>query len=105
MRFVHPTLILGASLLVACGTDPSAGDPAGPTGLALSGSPVVESASGGYHFTTDPRFFGFPVDNRLTFTAKLRHAGRFDQRALQLRASRLRGAIHLQGLGDMLRDL
>ena len=73
MRFVHPTLILGASLLVACGTDPSAGDPAGPTGLALSGSPVVESASGGYNFTTDPRFFGFPVDNRLTFTAK-RHA-------------------------------
>lgn len=73
MRFVHPTLILSASLLVACGTDPSAGDPAGPTGLELSGSPVVESASGGYHFTTDPRFFGFPVDNRLTFTAE-RHA-------------------------------
>ncbi|HJR52132.1 MAG TPA: hypothetical protein VJ982_00315 [Gemmatimonadota bacterium] len=73
MRFVHPTLILGASLLVACGADPSAVDPAVPTGLELSGSPVVESASGGYHFTTDPRFFGFPVDNRLTFTA-MRHA-------------------------------
>ena len=72
MRFARPTLIFGASLLVACGTDPSA-DPAGPTGLTISGSPVVESASGGYHFTTDPRFFGFPVDNRLTFIAE-RHA-------------------------------
>ncbi|HET6361081.1 MAG TPA: hypothetical protein VFH11_03390 [Gemmatimonadota bacterium] len=70
MRFVHPILILGASLLVACGTDSPAGDPVEPTGLNLSGSPVVESASGGYHFTTDPRFFGIPVDNRLTFTAK-----------------------------------
>ena len=70
MRFVHPILILGASLLVACGTDSPAGDTVEPTGLNLSGSPVVESASGGYHFTTDPRFFGIPVDNRLTFTAK-----------------------------------
>jgi hypothetical protein len=73
MRFANPTLLLGASLLVACGTDPSASDPAGPIGLELSGSPVVESASGGYHFTADPRFFGFPVDNRLTFIAR-RHA-------------------------------
>jgi hypothetical protein len=73
MRFVPPILLLGASLLVACGADPSAEHPAGPAGVVLSGSPVVESASGGYHFTTDPRFFGFPVDNRLTFTAE-RHA-------------------------------
>jgi hypothetical protein len=73
MRSVLPTLILCGTVLVACGTEPSTGDPVGPTRLEVSGGPVVASASGGYHFTTDPRFFGFPVENRLTFTAQ-RHA-------------------------------
>ena len=41
--------------------------------LGLSGKAVVESASGAYHFTTAPHFFGVPVENRLTFTAN-RHA-------------------------------
>lgn len=74
------------ALLVAfaCQTQESDLGPAGPdpTTLGLSGSKIVESASGGYHFTTDPSFFGAPVDNRVTFTAA-RHAdgsisGRFN---------------------------
>ena len=72
MRFTRSIPILAAALGVACGSDTPAGGPTGAD-LGLSGSPVVESASGGYHFTTDPRFFGAPVENRLTFTAA-RHA-------------------------------
>ena len=72
MRFTRSIPILAAALGVACGSDTPAGGPTGAD-LGLSGSPVVESASGGYHFTTDPRFFGAPVENRLTFSAA-RHA-------------------------------
>jgi hypothetical protein len=69
MRSARLLSILGAALFAACSSDTPAGGPTGASELGLSGSPVVESASGGYHFTTDPRFFGIPVDNRLTFTA------------------------------------
>ncbi|HUP21302.1 MAG TPA: hypothetical protein VM778_15295 [Gemmatimonadota bacterium] len=86
MHPVRPLLSLGVALTVAlafaCDSDSPAGAPTGSVDLALSGGPVIESASGGYHFTTDPRFFGVPVDNRLTFSAQ-RHAdgslsGRFN---------------------------
>jgi hypothetical protein len=73
MRSARLLSVLGAALFAACSSDTPAGGPTGAGELGLSGSPVVESASGGYHFTTDPRFFGIPVDNRLTFTAS-RHA-------------------------------
>lgn len=82
MRSAHLISVLGAALVAACSSDTPAGGPTGAGELDLSGSPVVESASGGYHFTTDPRFFGIPVDNRLTFDAS-RHedgslSGRFN---------------------------
>ena len=82
MRPVRVFLTLSAALAIACGSEAPVDGPTGPVGLALSGGPVVESASGGYHFATDPSFFGAPVDNRLTFTAN-RHAdgslsGRFN---------------------------
>ncbi|HET6342754.1 MAG TPA: hypothetical protein VFG78_11305 [Gemmatimonadota bacterium] len=66
---------LAIVLVAACQTGENDAGPAGPdpSSLGLSGSKIVESASGGYHFTTDPRFFGFPVENRVTFTAA-RHA-------------------------------
>ncbi|MGH7566986.1 MAG: hypothetical protein ACREK2_09170, partial [Gemmatimonadota bacterium] len=73
MRPAHLFVTLGAVLFAACSSDTPAGGPTGAGDLGLSGSPVVESASGGYHFTTEPHFFGVPVENRLTFTAK-RHA-------------------------------
>jgi hypothetical protein len=58
-------------LIVACQTQENDLGPTGPdpTALGLSGSRVVQSASGGYHFTTDPSFFGVPVENRVSFTA------------------------------------
>ena len=82
MRTVRMLLPLCAATVIACSSDPALVGPTETGDLALSGGPVVESASGGYHFATDPRFFGAPVDNRLTFSA-LRHAdgslsGRFD---------------------------
>jgi hypothetical protein len=82
MRLARLSPILGAALMAACSSDTPAGGPTGAGDLGLSGSPVVESASGGYHFTTDPRFFGVPVENRLTFSAE-RHedgslSGRFN---------------------------
>ena len=73
MRSARLLVTLGAALFAACSSDTPAGGPTEAGNLGLSGSPVVESASGGYHFTTDPRFFGSPVDNRLTFSAE-RHA-------------------------------
>lgn len=73
MRVFRLFVALGAALVAACSSETPVDGPTGPGELGLSGSPVVQSASGGYHFTTDPRFFGFPVENRLTFTAK-RHA-------------------------------
>lgn len=73
MRPAHLLFTLGAVLFAACSSDSPAGGPTGAGDLDLSGSPVVESASGGYHFTTEPHFFGVPVENRLTFTAE-RHA-------------------------------
>ena len=62
---------LALLVALACQTQESDLGPTGPdpANLGLSGSKVVESASGGYHFTTDPRFFGVPVENRVTFTA------------------------------------
>lgn len=58
-------------LLALVGCNSQSGEPVpGPTGLEPAGAAVVASASGGYHFTTDPSFFGFPVDNRLTFNAQ-----------------------------------
>ena len=47
MRFVYPTLVLGASLLVVCDTEPST-RPDRPA-WSSPASPVVESASGEYH--------------------------------------------------------
>jgi hypothetical protein len=73
MRPVRLLFTMAAALFAACNTDTPAGGPTGAGDLGLSGSPVVESASGAYHFTTEPHFFGVPVENRLTFTAS-RHA-------------------------------
>jgi hypothetical protein len=74
---VHRLSALAVLLAVACQTQESDLGPSGPdpSALGLSGSKVVESASGGYHFTTDPRFFGVPVDNRLSFTVARREDG------------------------------
>jgi hypothetical protein len=73
MRLKYVGILLGAGLLGGCQAGPEE-LATGPDESALvAASRVVESASGGYHFTTDPKFFGFPVDNRLTFNAK-RHA-------------------------------
>ena len=62
---------LALILIVACQSQENDLGPAGPdpSTLGLTGSKVVQSASGGYHFTTDPSFFGAPVENRLSFTA------------------------------------
>jgi hypothetical protein len=82
MRFKHSGTLIAALILAACqGTEPVAG-PEGGSPLTAAGGAVIEAASGGYHFTTDPSFFGVPVDNRLTFSAA-RHAdgtltGRFN---------------------------
>lgn len=59
-------MILAMVAIGACQQDLDDASPLGPSQLAPSG---VAVASGGYHFTTDPSFFGFPVDNRVTFTA------------------------------------
>lgn len=66
MRRMGTTLILLAFL--GCESQERDSSPVGPNALEPSGQ-VVASASGGYHFTTDPSFFGAPVDNRLTFSA------------------------------------
>lgn len=71
------TIPLAAFALAACGQETDS-TPLGPSALAPSGAAV---ASGGYHFTTDPSFFGIPVGNRVTFTAVRKKngeaAGRF----------------------------
>jgi hypothetical protein len=66
-------------LVLGCGSDPVS-EPTGlgdDGGLAASGSPVVSSANGGYHFLVPADFnggiFGGEVDNNFAFTAK-RHA-------------------------------
>lgn len=66
------SLAVAVVLVAACQTQEGPTGP-DPSPLGLSESRVVESASGGYHFTADPRFFGVPVENRVTFTAA-RHA-------------------------------
>jgi hypothetical protein len=73
MRPARLLVTIAAALFAACNFDTPAGGPTGAGDIGLSGSRVVESASGGYHFTTEPHFFGVPVENRLTFTAN-RHA-------------------------------
>jgi hypothetical protein len=59
--------ILAGTLALACQGSSEIGGP--EAGGPLATAAVVESASGGYHFTTDPSFFGVPVENRITFTA------------------------------------
>jgi hypothetical protein len=73
MRPARLIVTFGAVLFAACSSDTPAGGPTGAGDLGLSGSPVVESASGGYHFVTEAHFFGIPIENRLTFSAE-RHA-------------------------------
>jgi hypothetical protein len=80
---VHRLSGLAVILAIACQTQESDLGPSGPDPSVLGlSSKVVESASGGYHFTSDPRFFGVPVDNRVSFSVA-RHedgsvSGRFN---------------------------
>jgi len=69
MRFARLIPIFGAAVMAACSSDTPVEGPTGAGDVNLSAGPVVESASGGYHFTTDPSFFGIPIDNRVSFTA------------------------------------
>ena len=75
MRPVRLFFPFAVAFAAACSSDSPVGGPTDAGNLSLSGSTVVASASGGIHFTTDPRFFGFPVDNRLTFLAERHEDG------------------------------
>lgn len=77
-----PVPVVALLVALGCAAQERQLGPTEPEPGELALSRVVQSASGANHFTTDPSFFGAPVDNRLTFVAQ-RHAdgtisGRFN---------------------------